>query len=97
MCLLENPERVVLGFPGVDHDRQTPFAGERNLAGEDRLLDVPRREVVVIVEADLAKPARQRLRVDRGRHRPRRAVGVGGELPRRMRMDADREPDAAPS
>ena len=65
---------------------------EAQLRAEDRVLHVARREVVVIVEADLADRARRRQRVE-----PRappcrgRLPGFVGEHVRVMRMDADRE------
>ena len=63
--LVQDAERVVLGLAGVDHDRQPQPARQPDLLAKHLLLDVARREVVVVVEADLADGPRQRLRVDR--------------------------------
>src|SRR5688572_1576996 len=96
LLLFENAEGVVFGFPRVNHDRKPPFARQRNLAAKHGLLGFPGREIVVVVEADLAQATGQRLPVDRRRHGACRLSGVGGELPRRVWMHADGEPDAAP-
>ena len=85
----KDPERVVLGLPRVNDDRQPPLAGQRDLPAEDELLHVARREVVVIVQPDLAKPARQRLGVDRGSYAAGSVFGTGGELSGRVRVHAD--------
>ena len=54
-------ERVVVGLARVDDDRQVAARAPGAIcAREHRLLDVARREVVVVVEADLADRARPR-------------------------------------
>jgi hypothetical protein len=45
---------VLPGFAGVDHDGLAGLGGDFQLALEDRALHVARREIVVVVEADLA-------------------------------------------
>ena len=53
--LPQDGQRVVLGFAGVNDDGQIQLARETDLQSEDFLLDVFRREVVVVVEPDLAE------------------------------------------
>ena len=79
---LEDAKRVVLRLAGVNHDRQTPLRAPAGSARERPLLHVARREVVVVVETDLAEAARERLRRDHsiGRCRPRSA-GSDANLP----------------
>ena len=60
--LAENRQRVVLGLARVNDDGQVDLARQTNLQPEDGLLDVPRGEVVVVVEADLAERPRLRRR-----------------------------------
>ena len=90
-------KRVVLGLARVDHDRQAASPGESDLLAEHLLLRLARREVVVVVEADLAKRPRQRLSVDRRVGHRRRGGGVIRERPGRVRVDADGEPDIRPA
>ena len=90
--LVQNAERVVFRLARVDHDRQAQRAAPGRICSRKTcLLHVARREVVVVVEADLADRARQRLagqpRFDKRRRRGR----IGGELSRRVRMHADRQ------
>src|SRR5205823_10297857 len=63
---------------------------------EDGLLRVARREVVVIVEADLADGAHERHRLDLRADRCGSLLRVVGELTGVMRMHADREPNVGP-
>src|SRR5439155_19157211 len=58
--IAKNADGVLVGFARVDDDGQIQFARELDLSAEDRLLHVARREVVVIIEADLADRARER-------------------------------------
>jgi len=81
----------------VNDDRQASPSGETYLLAKDLLLDVARRKVVVIVKADFAQGARQRLPIHDGVHCLRRRSGIGGELTRGVGVDADREPDRIPS
>ena len=66
------------------------------LRAEDRLLHLARREVVVVVEPDLADRADQRRRVEPGRHRGGRRRRVGGEDVRLVRMHTDGEAHRVP-
>ena len=86
----------VLGLARVDHDRQSQRAGQSNLLAEHLLLHVARREVVVVVEADLPDRPAEWLRVDRRPRLSRRRRGLGCEYSRLMRMHADREPHPVP-
>jgi len=94
--LCENPESVFLRLPGVNHDRQAPAARQADLRPEDRLLDRARREVVVVIEADLAhRPGRGGLPqalVDEGSG----PLRVAGKRARRVRMHANRQADVGP-
>ena len=94
--LVQNAERVVLGLARVDHDRQPQRPRQLDLLAEHVLLHVARREVVVVVEADLADRPAQGLRVDRRPGLTRRRCGIGGELPGLVRMHADREAHTGP-
>ena len=60
--LAQDRDRVLVGFAGVDDDRPLQLAREPDLRAKHRVLDVARREVVVVVEADLADRARRRRR-----------------------------------
>ena len=51
---LHDPERVVDGFARMDHDRKVPPPGDLDLRPEHSLLHVAGREVVVVIEPDLA-------------------------------------------
>ena len=73
----------------MNHDRPAQLARQLDLRPEDRLLHVARREVVVIIEANLADgPGRRRAR-DLCSHDLGRALGTVGNLVRLVRMDAD--------
>ena len=52
--LLQQRRRLVVRLAGVDDDGQVELAGQTDLGPEHLALDVPRRVVVVEVEADLA-------------------------------------------
>ena len=86
----EDPERVLRRLAGVNRNRKAQLARRGDLCAEDLLLDHARREVVVIVEADLADGARALTR-HALTHRLDGAIHVAGECPRVMRMDAGRE------
>ena len=62
---------------------------EPDLLTKDLLLDVSWREVVVVVEADLADCARERLRIHRATDLARSLFRIGRELPCCVRMHAD--------
>ncbi len=70
--------------------------GQGQLDREDRLLHVARREIVVVVQADLADAARAECRGMRARGLGRR-LGPAREVPGTVGMHARREPDGAPS
>ena len=73
------------------------LARQPDLRAEDRLLHVARREVVVVVEADLADaPAPAACASSCRRTTSAAASGIVGELVRLVRVDADREPDVRP-
>jgi hypothetical protein len=94
--LAQDAERVVIGFTGVDDQRQPAPDRELDLPGEHCVLSGRGREVVVVVETDLAERAGHRLGVDGGLDGQRRTARIIGELPRRMRMDADGESNLRP-
>ena len=89
--LAKHGHRVVVGFARMDDHRPVELARQPQLRPEHRLLHVARREIVVIVETDLADRARRRRRRKLLAHDGRGALGIGGELVRLMRVDADRE------
>jgi hypothetical protein len=94
-ALLQDGERVVGRFAGVDDDGPIQLPRERELRREDLLLHVARREVVVIVEADLADAAGAEASGMRTGRVGRRSRTLG-EVSRRVRMDAGGEPDVRP-
>src|SRR5688572_23592560 len=94
--LLENPERVLLCLSGVNHDRPFQPPRQPDLLAEDLLLDVAWREVVVIVESDLADGPGQRLCVERLLRALRGFGRVGGKGSGGMRMNANPESGVAP-
>ena len=59
----DDAKRVVLGLARVNHDRQIALEREPDLHAKHLVLHLARREVVVIIEADLADGARRRQRV----------------------------------
>ena len=80
--------RVLEGLPRMDHHGQTPLRGQGQLGREGFPLGLPRGEVVVVVEADLAHRRGGRL-LKRSRE-----VGRTRTLPPRrlMGMEARRGP-----
>ena len=82
--------RVLVGLARVDDDRALQLAREPDLRAKHRLLHVARREVVVVVEADLADGARRRRRGELLPDDGGGPLGVAGELVRLVRVDADR-------
>jgi hypothetical protein len=79
----------------VDDDRQVKLAREPDLRREDRLLHVARREVVVVVEPDLAD-RRRCARGERAAHRRHRVAEPPRPLPRLVRVDPGGEADLRP-
>src|ERR1043166_871611 len=59
VLLREDAKRILCGFTRVDDDGQGATGRQPNLLAKDLPLHVARREIVVIVETDLAKAARQ--------------------------------------
>ena len=70
-------------------------SASRDLGPKDRLLHVARREIVVVVEADLADGPRA-LVSNALPHERTRVVEPAGKLPRLVGVDADREADLRP-
>jgi len=91
----EGRKRIVVGLARMDHHRSPESPSRRQLFNEHGLLDVTRREVVVIVEADLSNCDH----VARPEGFAQEAIGAA-RLPVAflglMRVDADREPDRWP-
>jgi hypothetical protein len=81
----EDRHRVVPSFAGVDRDRQIYGAGQLQLLDEDLALDLARREIVVVVEADFAECDGFWV----GRKRAEIVVGLGSYLGCIVRVDAD--------
>ena len=90
------PKRVVGRLARVDDDRQPQLARQRDLRAEDLLLHVARREVVVIVEPDLADGARAVAAATPRRTASTRAVDAGRRTPRPGAGGCRREPDRRP-
>src|SRR5262245_19769219 len=94
--LADDAEGIVLGLARVNHNRQVALEREPNLDAKHVVLHVARREVVVVIETDLADGASGRQRVKPSSH------GVSGRLRIRledlgvMRMDADCESTFGP-
>ena len=94
--LANDAQRVVFGFAGVNHDRQVALEREPDLHAKHLVLDVARREIVVIVETDLADRAGGRQRIEPRRHRVRGRLRIRREHLGVMRMHADRKPALGP-
>ncbi len=92
----KDAQRVVFGFARVDDDGQREVARQLQLRAKDRLLDVPRREVVVIVQPNLADRAGRGDEFDPAGRQPGGGCRVVGKLVRLMRVDADRKPHVRP-
>ena len=75
---------------------QVQLAREPHLRSKHRVLDLARREIVVVVEADLPDGARPRRGLELCADDRGGARRVVGELVRVMRMDADRDPHLGP-
>ena len=94
--LAQDRQRVLVGLAGVDDDRPLQLAREPDLRAEHRVLHVTRREVVVVVEADLADRARRRRRRDCSRTTVAARCRVVGELVRLVRVHADGNATSGP-
>jgi len=81
----------------VNDDRAAQLMGQSDLLAEHLLLDVARREAVVIIEADFTNSTREWLRVDRLPHTPRRFSWIRRERPGVMRVHTDRESHLTPA
>src|SRR6185436_17789496 len=75
----QNPHGVLVRLSRVDDDREVELARQDDLRAEDLLLDVPRREVVVVVEADFADGTRAGRLPDLVADNVRRALRVVAE------------------
>jgi hypothetical protein len=94
--LSQDSQRVVLSLAGMNDDGQIELAGEADLQPEDFLLDVPGREIVVIIEADLAECSGFRNRGDHSADK-RSHIGLAPvELSRLMWVQADPESQRGP-
>ena len=80
----------------MDDDRTVELPRQPQLRAEHRVLDVPRRKIVVVVEADLADGSRRRSRRELLPDNGGRRVRIAGELVRLVRMHADREAHLRP-
>ncbi len=61
-CCAQDRQGVVPGFARVDHDGLPGLRGDLELALEDLALHFARREIVVVIEADLADGQHLRMR-----------------------------------
>ena len=103
-CLGDEPQGVGFGLAGVNHDRQLAAPAPAELRPEHRVLHVPGREVVVVVEADLADRPHRRRGVEplghclcrrRPGRRRRRAPGADARRRRTALRPGLRAPSAA--
>src|SRR4029453_11668077 len=94
--LAKNGDGVLVCLARMDDDGQIPFARQPDLGAKDLLLHVTRREVVVIVEADLSDSTGWGGPGKLGPTGVRRMPGIIRELVSGMRMDPDREADLGP-
>ena len=94
--LAQNRQRVVFGFACVNDDGQIERARELDLRSEDALLRVFRREVVVVVEADFADGARQRISRELRLHQHGGVLLPSAEFRSLMGMNAHRRPQPRP-
>ena len=93
--LSKDAEGVLGGLARVDDDRQGQLQREGDLGAEDVLLHVARREVVVVVEANLSDRPRA-FADDPLPDAVTRVLAPAGELPRLVRVDAERKADLRP-
>ena len=84
--VLENGGDIVVGIPGVDHQRQSAGARGRDMGSEDPGRDVPRRVIVMVIEAGLADSDAFRMGGEFDQALGRNVRLFGGL----MRMGADR-------
>ena len=80
----------------VDDDRTPELARQLELRAKYLLLHIPRRIVVVIVEANLADRTRCRRRHQLRAHDVRRMLRVSRKLVCGVRMHANRQPHVRP-
>src|ERR1019366_3026366 len=85
----QDRHRVVPSFAGMDGDRQIYIAGKFQLLDENLTLDLSRREIVVVVQADFAECDHFRV----GCKRAQIIIGLWGYLGRVMRVHTDRGVD----
>jgi hypothetical protein len=88
-------ERIVGRFTGMDDDWQCTGPRQPQLPAEHFLLDVARREVVVVVQPDLSerdRPMRGQVRIEPADRR----VEIGGVLSCLVRVDPDGKPHTVP-
>ena len=93
---VQDAKRIVLRFPGVNDDREPAALRQANLLAKDLLLDLTRREIVVVIKTDFAAGPRQRLPGDDGIDGFRRIGRILSEPSRRVRVHANGEPDRLP-
>src|SRR5439155_24961811 len=94
--LPKNRDGVLVGLSRVDDDRPLQVTREANLRAKDRALHVSGREVVVVVETDLADRARRRHRLELRADCIGSLLRLGRELVRLVWMNADGKADVRP-
>lgn len=85
--LSQHRERVVIGLSSVNDDGQRKLEGKTHLRPEHGRLDVPRREIVVVVEADLPDRPSARGPGALFSDDRRGTLRIVGEVVSRMRVD----------
>ena len=94
--LVDESQRVVFRFARVNDDGQAAGARQAQLGAKNRLLDLTRRKIVVIIETNLANGARARRRVESAGGDAGSRLRIVGKLVGLVRMDTDRKPHDRP-
>jgi hypothetical protein len=87
---------VIVGFASVNDNGQIELGRQTHLRSKDVALDVARRVIVVIVEANLANCPRGGDAADLGTNRINDMIHAAGKLPRNMRMNSNGNSQVGP-
>src|SRR5262245_33106972 len=94
--LFQERNGILLGFPRVNDHRQSEFAGETHLRAKHLLLDVTRREIVMVVQPNLSDRACSRRRSDLIADQLYHAIRIARKLMCLVWMNANRRPNFGP-
>ncbi len=83
MLFVQDAERVLFRLSRVNHDWQAAARREADLLAKDLLLDLARREVVVVVEAEAVPKSKKlvKLKVDVGTEQRTIVAGIAEAYP----------------